>query len=409
MIIDKILQIIGIKDFSKEEYGYLLIYLVTFVPLIYKFISPFFILAGLNDFTILINPTIFITGLIIVRNRFINCIRPCDIILYFVTGLLLYINSFIYPANALLIEKHYIDFFIFVLSFYFVGLSIDYSKNKRVFSAVARIGIWFSVYWQCLIYFRIVEVDYSFDGSTGEQMGIAYHMLFCMYVIFVDFVKNVNFTNIFYFGISILMLSFMGTRGPIIIFAIFVVVYLLFFHRFNKFKYLKKAIILVTLITFIVFLDVIMMSIVPIAESLGFSTRVFNTVLEDRMVNLSDSSGRDEMWTLLIRAIQNNNGGIGYGWLGDRLLLGDGLYSHNFELEILIHFGSIIGGIMLFLLFLLILKSYFSIRHSQSRDFWLLMLFAGLIELQLSKTYVDHPHLFVMIGYFVSIKRRSCM
>ena len=147
------------------------------------------------------------------------------------------------------------------------------------------------------------------------------------------------------------------------------------------------------------------MAIIPIATALGFSTRVFNSIVDGRMMDISESSGRDDLWNILTRAIENDYGGIGYGWLGDRLLL-NGTYSHNFGLEILVQFGTIIGGGILLLLLFIILKSYIYVRKSFARDFWLVMLFVGFVELQLSKTYVAHSLLFVMIGYYMSINRK---
>ena len=148
------------------------------------------------------------------------------------------------------------------------------------------------------------------------------------------------------------------------------------------------------------------MAIIPIASSLGFSTRVFDSILDGRMMDISESSGRDDIWNILTKAIEDDFSGFGYGWLGDRLLLPDGIYSHNFELEILVQFGVIIGGGILLLLLVLLFKSYYQTKKSSSRKFWLLMLFVGLVELQLSKTYITHNLLFVMIGYYMSVKRQ---
>lgn len=405
MLIRNLKKLIGIDGFSREEYGYLCLYLVTFVPLIYKFISPFFIILGLANLTILINPIILICGLKILNYELRKNIRSSDIILYSFVCALLLLTTYLFPTNTTLFEHHYANFVFFTLSFYFIGLTINYSKHYRVISAVAKIGFWYNIYWQALIYWGIVETEHSYDDTAGEQMAQAYFLLFSSLVLFIDVFRKSRFTDFVYLVVSILLLLFMGTRGPVMILAVFIITYLILFHKFKSYNIQKKTLVVACLFVVIYFLEIILMGIIPIASALGFSTRVFDSVLDGRMTDMSESSGRDEFWNILKGAIEHDYGGIGYGWLGDRLLLPDGAYAHNFELEILVQFGIIIGGGILLLMLFLILKSYYKIKNTSSRAFWLVMLFVGLVTLQISATYVTHPLLFVMIGYFISINR----
>lgn len=407
MIIDKVKSILGISGFSKEEYGYLLIYLVAFVPLVYKFFSPFFILAGLGSFTIFINPVIMISGLLILKSKLGFYVRKSDIMTYFLVVVLLLLTPLLFPANQPFFEEYYADFVLFTLSFYFIGLTLDYSKRERIISAVAIIGFWYSVYWQTLIFLGFVETNYGYDGTAGEQMGQAYYLLFSVMVFFVNLVRRFSILNLVYFVASTLLLLFFGTRGPVLILGLFIAVYLIVFHKFKSVNVLKKISAAFLFVFFFYYLEIIVMAIVPLASALGFSTRVFDSILDNRMTNITESSDRDMIWGNLITAIQYDQGGIGYGWLGDRVLLTDIQYSHNFELEILTQFGVLIGGGLLLLMLILIIKSYININKSPSRDFWLIMLFVGFVELQLSNTYVSHPLFFVMIGYYMSITRKT--
>ena len=407
MIIDKVKSIIGISGFSREECGYLLIYLVAFVPLVYKFFSPFFILAGLGSFTIFINPVIMISGLLILKSELGFYVRISDIALYFLVVVLLFLTPLLFPANQPFFDKYYTNFVLFTLPFYFIGLTLDYSKRERIISAVAKIGFWYSVYWQTLIFLGFVETNYGYDGTAGEQMGQAYYLLFPIMVFFVNLIRHFSILNLAYIAASTLLLLFFGTRGPVLILGLFIAVYLIVFHKFKSVNVLKKISAAFLFVFFFYFLEIIVMAIVPLASALGFSTRVFDSILDNRMTNMTDSSDRDMIWEKLITAIQYDQGGIGYGWLGDRVLLTDVQYSHNFELEILTQFGVFIGGGLLLLLLILMIKSYINIKNSPSRDFWLLMLFVGFVELQLSNTYVSHPLFFVMIGYYMSIARKK--
>lgn len=407
MIIDKEQSILGLLHLTREEYGYLFIYVVAFVPLVYKFISPFFILAGLGELSIIINPALMIIGLLILKSKLRFFIRTIDIVMYVVVVGLLSLTPLLFPANKPFFDKSFANFVLFTLPFYFIGLTLDYSKRERVISFVAKIGFWFCVYWQILVFLGIVETEYSFDGTAGEQMAQAYYLLFSVLVFFINIIRRFSFVDLTYFVVSTLLLLFMGTRGPVLVLGLFITVYLFFFHKFNSFNFIKKAGVAVLFFFFIYYLEFIVMTIVPLALSLGFSTRVFDNILEGQMAEMASSSDRDLIWDKLITAIQNDYGGIGYGWLGDRVMLDNGIYSHNFELEILTQFGIFIGGFLLLTLSALIVLSYITIRNSPSRDFWLIMLFVGLVELQLSASYVNHPLFFTMLGCYVSIIRKK--
>ena len=119
---------------------------------------------------------------------------------------------------------------------------------------------------------------------------------------------------------------------------------------------------------------------------------------------MEESSNRDNFYASVIEEIKNDNG-FGHGWLSDRLFTPDGMYVHNFELEILCQFGYIAGGLLLIMLFYLICKRFFYDKRLEAISFWYIMLCSGFFALQFSYTYVKYPLFFIFIGYLLSNRK----
>ena len=84
------------------------------------------------------------------------------------------------------------------------------------------------------------------------------------------------------------------------------------------------------------------------------------------MISLEESSGRDSIYEGMLEAIKNDTTGFGYGIGGDRLFSASNGYAHNFEIEILVQFGCIGGGILLLLLAILFLNTYYKSKKTSS-------------------------------------------
>lgn len=96
----------------------------------------------------------------------------------------------------------------------------------------------------------------------------------------------------------------MGARGPIVVYAIFVVGYFVFFRQYNKYALLKRGIAITLFAAFYYYMELIILAILPIAMTLGFSTRVFDSILDDKMVNMEESSNRDNFYASVIEEIK---------------------------------------------------------------------------------------------------------
>lgn len=396
--------ITGLRSISRAEKGRILLYLVAFVPMIYKLISPFFIIIGMASYTVGIIPAMVILGIIMAWGNLRKSIRGLHIFLYFLAVLILYSSPIFQPRTILLFSENFWPFISSVLPFVFVGLLIDYKRDKYLLRFVARIGVIEQLFWQMCLLAGLVQTELGTADSLGEQMEIAYQLLFPIFILYNSLTKDKKIIDVILAIIGTTLLFLMGARGPIVVYAIFVVGYFVFFRQYNKYALLKRGFAITLFAAFYYYMELIILAILPIAMTLGFSTRVFDSILDDKMVNMEESSNRDNFYASVIEEIKNDNG-FGHGWLSDRLFTPDGMYVHNFELEILCQFGYIAGGLLLIMLFYLICKRFFYDKRLEAISFWYIMLCSGFLALQFSYTYVKCPLFFIFIGYLLSNRR----
>ncbi len=394
-----------IKDSSNKDKGIALVFLVAFVPLTFKLFSPFFIIAGLGSYTGIIMPTLLIIGLFLSLGYFVSNIRFIHVVFYVTLSLFVLLSSFFYPISKDFVDKNATIFIFQVVPYLFIGLSLDYSRNKDIIGLVARIGLFIQLLWQFCILAGLVEYERADDGSLGEQMGVAYGFLFPLFVMIIQMAEQRSILDIVLLIIGIIMLFLMGTRGPIIVFLLFVVGYFILFKHYKRGNAFKKALIVVSFGVILMLGDAFMLRIIPYASDLGFSTRVFDSFLGNQMLDISNSSYRDDFYYGIWGKIINDPTGFGYGWGSDRLFTPSRNYTHNFELEILCQFGYIGGGVLLLALIALFIYCVKKLKGKESLSFWFVMLCCGLGSLQFSYSYINYPLFFVFLGYCFSIIR----
>ena len=393
----------GIQYFTANTKGRVLLYLVAFVPMIYKLISPFFIIAGLSEYTFIIMPVFTVAGIILARHSIRASVHFFDFFVYLLCLVVLILSPMLYPKTQVLYEENFEAFAFSVLPFLFIGLMIDYKRDFLNLRFVARLGIFVQLFLQICMIMGLVDTELGTEDSLGEQMEAAYQLLFPILILYISISREFTVIDFVLAFIGTVLLFMMGARGPIVVYGIFVMGYFVYFKQYQKYIYLKKGIVIALFGLFYYYLNVIILAFLPLALQLGFSTRVFDSILDDRMVNINESSDRDAFYGNVLREIQNDDG-FGHGWLSDRLFTPDGMYVHNFELEVLCQFGYIFGGAILLVLFILFFRSYVSCKKERTIEFWYVMLCSGFFALQFSYSYVKYPMFFVLVGFLISNK-----
>ena len=140
----------------------------------------------------------------------------------------------------------------------------------------------------------------------------------------------------------------------------------------------------------------------------GLSTRIFESFLDDQLMNYEKSSGRNEIHELLWSYISNDVGGIGYGFGSDRLFSTTGTrYAHNLVYEVWMDFGLYIGSILLILFVFFIVKTFHKAYGSDSFNLFLILLISSVGHLMFSSSYLIDYQIYFFVGFCVNILRSN--
>jgi O-antigen ligase len=136
-----------------------------------------------------------------------------------------------------------------------------------------------------------------------------------------------------------------------------------------------------------------------LADTLGLSTRVFDKYLSG---DFTVSSSRTQIQDAVMHYL-NENPIFGLGIYGDRRVAG-GHYAHNIFIEILSHYGYVIGSILLITIATMVIRSYlFASKQRDGVSILVLMLLLGCnLKLVVSGSYLLEPFFFFLIGYCVA-------
>jgi O-antigen ligase len=153
----------------------------------------------------------------------------------------------------------------------------------------------------------------------------------------------------------------------------------------------------------------IILFLINIGDKLGIQTRTLNYILTEDLIS---DQGRIIMYETVWSQIKESPI-IGNGLFSDRYFINKYtsygyVYTHNIALEILCHFGIIIGGIILLVLLYKLISKIFS----KSDDvYYYEILYAiipcGLIQLLFSGSYLSNITFYMLIGLLFKKKNTS--
>lgn len=92
--------------------------------------------------------------------------------------------------------------------------------------------------------------------------------------------------------------------------------------------------------------------------------------------------------------------GIGIG--GDRYIL-NGAYSHNIFIEIIANFGIFIGGIIIILIFICIIKALLQ-KNSLNYSIIAIWLCIGFVHFMVSNSYIVDMRFWIFLGVLLNIE-----
>lgn len=280
--------------------------------------------------------------------------------------------------------------------FFIVGLFLIPNKeNLELMGKVSCIAILVEAFF-VLYYLR------GTDLQNDDDMSRAYFMLLNVLLVINYAFDRKTLVGIVMSVVGIMLLLSMGTRGPIIVVLAFIAA------KIFQMSAIKggKGIFIVVLLLLMWFVNspywsVFLIFLQNIISSLGFSTRVLDLTIEGE--TLTHYSERDEIFALLISKIKESPL-IGWGVYGEWQFVG--WSAHNMYLEILVHYGVIIGGLILLWMFFITIKAFLTSKTIPVRGLVLMFACNVFVRGVFGGSFLSFPT-FLMIGYCLQVCRKT--
>ncbi len=297
-----------------------------------------------------------------------------------------------YPQNRPHILDNYIQFFIFVLPFFWVGVyQIKNNIYLKLFLPIARIKLVLACLVQILIF-----INPSLDIFEGDYMNAANSLLVGLIAVYYLSFQERRISDIALSIVSTIILLLCGSRG--------VFVSILFFAFLYIASSAKKSHQVMLVGTFLIlsFIDLKQLILLPIAElanQIGYSSHLIDAVVD---FSVFEDESRTQLFEGFYKAIWKAP--FGYGIMGDRQLAvvnniwHKPMYPHNLYLEALINFGYTIGLLIAIIFTFKLFKSVFIIKNSSFRDTIIVLASCSFIKLLFSSSYWWDPIFFMLLG-----------
>ena len=277
--------------------------------------------------------------------------KPLLILWFFILAIL--VTIIIYPQNEKYIVKNLNQIWL-IIPYFLIGLC--FRADKLTMDTLGKwccFGVLLTAFYR--LSFASAETfeenDYNMDASYSALASI---LIAINYAFNSKKLLPIACSLIgFFFTLS------MGTRGPIIIELVFTFVCVLLYLNISKKGKVGLAVVVAVIALLLslmsdsdFYLDLLIW-VADFLGNLGFSTRIVDFALTDEMITYT--SGRSDIYAdlwprLLERPL------VGYGVYGEWPL---GYASaHNMYLETLYHYGIPLGGLILLIYIITVIRGY---------------------------------------------------
>ena len=262
----------------------------------------------------------------------------------------------------------------------------DWSLFKKVIDHSSLI-----VFWLCFVLALLVISGTAFIGTYS--MPLAYYALLPATIFVNEWFTHITLKNGFFGLTSILIILALGSRGPIFCLGVFVILRMLKPTRRYKLKEIFSYLfIMLALIICLLFFKEILILIDNYLLLLGIKSRSITLFLRPKIF----LSGRDKLYHVVIRDLLKHPL-VGLGLAGDRLLVGG--YVHNFFIEVLAHFGVVMGSILLvWFMVRLIMSVKNNTKHIHKYEMIIIWIALGLAPLMVSSSYLININFWILLG-----------
>ena len=364
------------------------------------FVLAFSMLPIIGQVSSLIVPTLYIFILICycLKERIKLNEDGLPFLLFTILSIL--VTCFLHPENSEFIfdSNNFWNTIFPCLRWFLIGIII--LPNKKTIDLIGKVSC-VAVLIETLFLFLYMRPR---GLLVEDDMNRSYQLLINVLFV-VNYAVNKKRIIPWLFAImGFLYLLFLGTRGPLVISFVFLVLKILTsidikigFKVFFAFLVCSIIIVFITPSLF----QIILPPINSLLKVFGFSTRVFDSFLYEK-VSSSFDSGRSDLYSELFSLIIQKPL-FGYGVYGEWQFVH--WNAHNFYIEILFHFGFVIGIPFLLWIFWIVLHDFFSTPNRFAKE--LILLFACNVFVRgfFGGSWLSFAF-FLLIGFCIKEKNR---
>lgn len=255
----------------------------------------------------------------------------------------------------------------------------------------------------------LILYEYFTGRSMIGNMEISYSLLPVAIISAYELLNSNTKKNIFYLILTTLLIIIAGSRGTLLCIFAFIILYSILRSRVKT-----KILILFLLLTsaFVLLKTDSLLIFNNFLKENNVHSRTLDKLLEG---SITTDSGRGKIQKVTIEEL-NNNLITGVGIAGERIKINYEIYNmakdmsscypHNIILEIYVHYGIIVGTIIIFLIVISSIKAYIK-GNKKEKDLLIILLCMEIIRLFISSSYTMSSLFFLYLGLVYSILRRK--
>ncbi|MDN3643786.1 hypothetical protein QWY87_13800 [Lutimonas halocynthiae] len=248
----------------------------------------------------------------------------------------------------------------------------------------------------CFGFFTVYSYSLLYNDRVFPYMAFSNQILFPIVFLIFSYGRIRKWLSLLFIFTGVLLVFIYGSRGAQLSIILSIIVSFMVFFK----PTLKTIGLILTIIILIFFIDISLDNINLVLIDMDVYSRSISLLLNDDITN---TSGRDMLYDSVVNLIYDNPFGKGFFYTGD---LFTGSYSHNIILDFFLHFGIVLGSLLLFLLLMLSLKKIFQFNLFIDSIFFMSIFFSvGFVKMLFSSTYLSEPFFFILIALLININK----
>lgn len=298
----------------------------------------------------------------------------------------------LYPDNRLNISSHLFD--IYAVSFVCFSLSTSIRDYKLLLDYLHKSSLLMVISGLAMVIATSV-IGVVGTAPTEYNMSLSYYMVIPTVTLLLMYYLKGNIINLIFFGLGLLVIFAMGSRGPLLCIATFYILYNIKYKKYKYNRFLLDISYLLAIVLIIQNRDRIFRWLYETLLQFNINSRTLFFLINGEITTLSH---RDIIFSELSEKLFDNPI-VGIGFLGD-------LRSHNIILETLLFFGLFFGGLLLIILINLTIKSVLYESNKELSYLILIFLSYAIPDALLNLTVWGKDMFWIFIGFsLVSLKK----